>query len=87
MIERAFVSIEEGQIHLRRLAGSDAGAPPLLLFHASPSSSWSMQGLMRALAEAGCRQTLIAPDTLGNGVSPGPRPDAPDIAYFATVPA
>ncbi|MFM5931217.1 MAG: alpha/beta fold hydrolase [Novosphingobium sp.] len=82
MIERAFVRLAEGQLHLRRLPAVGPGMP-LLLFHASPASSWFMQGLMLALREAGYTGEIIAPDTLGNGDSPAPAEDAPDIAYFA----
>lgn len=83
MIERAFVTLAEGQLHLRRIAGGDPGARPLLLFHASPSSSWGLQGLMKSLVEAGFRGSIVAPDTLGNGDSAAPAPERPDIAYFA----
>ncbi|MCP8890739.1 alpha/beta hydrolase [Sphingomonas faeni] len=95
MIERAFVTLSEGQMHLRRRHGGDggdggggigsraAGGNPLLLFHASPASSWVMQSLMTALVGAGLDRTMIAPDTLGNGDSVAPTPDMPDIAYFA----
>jgi pimeloyl-ACP methyl ester carboxylesterase len=83
MLERAFVSLAEGQLHLRRSLGSEPDPRPLLLFHASPSSSTSLQGLMHALRAAGLRQTLVAPDTLGNGDSVAPSPEKPDIAYFA----
>jgi pimeloyl-ACP methyl ester carboxylesterase len=83
MLERAFVSLAEGQLHLRRVVGADPAVRPLLLFHASPSSSWSLQGLMHALRAAGVQRTLVAPDTLGNGDSVAPGPEKPDIAYFA----
>ena len=83
MIERAFVTLAEGQMHLRRIAGADPARRPLLLCHASPSSSWGLVGLMRALADGGHRGTIIAPDTLGNGDSVAPVGDHPDIAYFA----
>ena len=79
-ITRAFVSIDEGQIHLRRMEGSGV---PLLLLHASPASGWFMQGLMAALRAAGHEGPILAPDTLGNGDSAAPAPDHPDIAYFA----
>lgn len=82
MIERAFATLAEGQVHLRRIGG-DPAATPLLLFHASPSSSWGLQGLMQALADAGLRGSIVAPDTLGNGDSAAPAPEHPDIAYFA----
>jgi pimeloyl-ACP methyl ester carboxylesterase len=83
MIERDFVTLAEGQLHLRRLAAADSASRPLLLFHASPASSWFLQGLMRELRAAGVRGALIAPDTLGNGDSAPPAPEHPDIAYFA----
>jgi len=82
-IERAFVRLDEGQVHLRRLPGIDLAATPVLLLHASPASSWFMQDLMIALRRAGCLGEIIAPDTLGNGDSPPPAGDEPDIAYFA----
>lgn len=83
MIERAFATLAEGQVHLRRLEAPQATACPLLMLHASPTSSHFMQGLMRAVAAAGAPRTLIAPDTLGNGDSCAPTPERPDIAYFA----
>ena len=85
-IERAFVRLDEGQLHLRRLPASAAGpqtALPLLLFHASPASSWFMQGLMLALRAAGHTGEIIAPDTPGNGDSAPPAPARPDMVYFA----
>ncbi|WP_165321574.1 alpha/beta fold hydrolase [Rhizorhabdus phycosphaerae] len=82
-IERAFIRLEEGQIHLRRLAAVDPSASPLLLLHASPASSWFMQNLMLALRTAGVRGEILAPDTPGNGDSCAPAPDEPDIGYFA----
>jgi pimeloyl-ACP methyl ester carboxylesterase len=85
-LERAFVTLDEGQVHLRRFAAATpegAAATPLLLFHASPSSSWWLQGLMREIRAAGRASTLVAPDTLGNGDSAPPAPARPDIAYFA----
>lgn len=82
-IERAFVRLDEGQLHLRRLAAADPAHVPVLLLHASPASSWFMQDLMLALRSAGCLGEIIAPDTLGNGDSVAPQGDAPDIAYFA----
>ncbi|ATW03389.1 alpha/beta hydrolase [Sphingorhabdus sp. YGSMI21] len=81
-ISRAFVELEEGQIHLRILEG-DKNIIPLILLHASPASSWFMQDLMRELAEAGFRGSIIAPDTLGNGDSDIPALETPDIPYFA----
>lgn len=78
--ERAFCRIAEGQVHYRVVKGDDA-LPPIVLLHASPSSSRWMVPLAEALAPLG--RTVIAPDTLGNGDSPPPAVDEPDIAYFA----
>ena len=83
-IERQFVALSEGQLHLRRLeASAEDTSIPLVLLHPSPASSWFMQGLMIELRKAGCNAALIAPDTLGNGDSAPPGIDQPDIAYFA----
>ena len=85
-IRRAFVTLTEGQLHLRQLdVGAPTGPPkiPLLMLHASRASSWSLQGLMTALRAAGSQAPLIAPDTLGNGDSVAPTVEKPDIAYFA----
>jgi len=82
-IERAFVRLDEGQVHLRRLPAAAPGHVPVLLLHASPASSWFMQDLMLALRAAGRLGEILAPDTLGNGDSAPPTPAEPDIAYFA----
>ena len=79
-VERAFARIAEGQVHYRVVYGDDT-LPPIVLLHASPSSSRSTAPLAEALAFTG--RTVIAPDTLGNGDSPPPAVDDPDIAYFA----
>ena len=79
-IERAFVTIREGQVHLRRSVGSPTGRLPLWMVHASPASSITVVSLMR---ELGAQRAVIAPDTLGNGDSAPPAPAAPDIAYYA----
>ncbi|SEJ96650.1 Pimeloyl-ACP methyl ester carboxylesterase [Sphingobium sp. AP50] len=81
-IERGFVRIAEGQMHLRRTTGSGDSRPPLVLLHPSPGSSIQLVPLMEALVAAGA-SPLIALDTLGNGDSAAPVPDTPDIAYFA----
>ena len=78
-IERSFVSIREGQVHLRR-AGMASTARPLWMLHASPASSVSLAPLIRELAES---RPVIAPDTLGNGDSAPAQPAVPDIAYYA----
>jgi len=81
-IERAFVTLAEGQMHLRCLPG-EASITPLVLLHASPASSWFMQSMMHSLRASGFMGDIIAPDTLGNGDSCAPTPEEPDIAYFA----
>lgn len=92
-LQRQFLRLSEGLVHLRRLDADIAMAPapsatprstpPLWLLHASPSSSRVLMPLMHALRAAGCHQSLVAPDTLGNGDSAVPASDSPDIAYFA----
>jgi pimeloyl-ACP methyl ester carboxylesterase len=80
-IERAFVTIREGQVHLRRSVGSP-GSRPVWMVHASPSSSWSLSALVAGLGDS---RPAIAPDTLGNGDSVAPTVDTPDIAYYANA--
>ena len=77
-IDRGFVRIAEGLVHYR-FCGS-GGAAPLYMIHASPASSLGLQPLMAALGET---RRVIAPDTLGNGDSAPPGPDAPDMDYYA----
>ena len=60
-VERAFARIAEGQVHYRVVRGDDT-LPPIVLLHASPSSSRSTAPLAEALAFTG--RTIIAPDTL-----------------------
>ena len=82
-IERAFVRIREGQVHLRRiLPGGTNEHIPLVMLHSSPVASGSLVPLMRAL---GAHRPLIAPDTLGNGDSAPPDVAEPDLAYFANA--
>ena len=85
-IDRMFVRIREGQVHLRRAGpglgagGSGGTSRPLWMLHASPASSVSLVGLMQALAPS---RTVMAPDTLGNGDSAPAAPAIPDCAYYA----
>jgi pimeloyl-ACP methyl ester carboxylesterase len=86
MIDRQFVRLAEGLVHIRHMdavEGQPSSSPPFWMLHASPSSSRVLEPLMRALRDAGCGQALVAPDTLGNGDSAKPAPDDPDMAYFA----
>jgi pimeloyl-ACP methyl ester carboxylesterase len=81
-IDREFVRISEGQVHVRRVQGAE-GRRPLCMIHLSPLSSKSLIPLMTSLCEVGFDAPLVAPDTLGNGESAPPTPPEPDIAYFA----
>jgi pimeloyl-ACP methyl ester carboxylesterase len=77
-IHRGFVDLAEGQAHYR--ACGNRSLPPLLMFHGSPGSSYSLVPLMRHLA-AGRR--VIAIDTLGNGDSSPAAMAEPEIADLA----
>src|SRR4051794_12191521 len=76
-IRRAFVDIEEGQVHYRT-AGD--GGLPLLMLHPSPGSSLMLAPLIR---ELGRDRRVVAPDTLGNGDSAPPRSPSAAIEDFA----
>jgi len=76
-VDRRFVRIEEGQVHLRE---AGAGERVLWMLHASPASSVSLVSLMQRLAP---HRRVVAPDTLGNGDSAPARPAVPDIPYYA----
>lgn len=77
-IERQFVTIAEGQAHLR-LCG-DPALPPLVMFHGSPGSSYSLMPLALALSK---QRRVYAIDTLGNGDSSPAAMETPDIPYLA----
>ena len=78
-IERSFVRIAEGQVHVRT-CGEDKAAAPLYMIHASPASALTMVGLIESLAAT---RRVIAPDTLGNGDSCTPANDRLPLLYFA----
>lgn len=83
-IDRCFVRLLEGLVHVRECAEVGAqNSPPLYLMHAGPASARGLEPLMVALRARGLTQRMIAPDTLGNGDSAAPHPERPDIAYFA----
>ena len=78
-IFRRFVDIPGGQVHYRT-AGEDKGGTPLVMFHASPSSSKLLTPL---IARFGRTRRVIAPDTMGNGDSSAPpKTDNPEIDDF-----
>lgn len=78
-IDRAFVRIQEGQVHLRRTVDSPANRP-LVALHMSPVASGFLIPLVE---ELGKTRPVIAPDTLGNGSSCPPAIANPGIPYFA----
>lgn len=78
-IFRRFVDIPGGQVHYRT-AGEDKGGTPLVMFHASPSSSKLLTPL---IGKFGLTRRVIAPDTMGNGDSSAPpKTDSPEIDDF-----
>ncbi|MBL8642988.1 MAG: alpha/beta hydrolase [Rhodospirillaceae bacterium] len=81
LIDRSFVRLTEGLVHIRSCApAEDQGKPPLYMVHASPASAVTLIPIM---TELGRTRRCIAPDTLGNGDSVGPALDAPDMDYYA----
>ncbi len=80
-VERRFVRIKEGQVHLRQIINEEATKAPIFLIHMSPVSSQFMPPIMEALNDG--TRSIFAPDTLGNGDSPAPAIDEPEIDYFA----
>lgn len=83
LIDRRFVRIAEGLVHIRECAAIEPDQRPLYLMHPSPASARGLEPMLTALRAHGATQHLIAPDTLGNGDSAAPAPDKPDMAYFA----
>lgn len=81
MIDRAFVRVAEGLVHLRRVDGGDG--EPLVMLHASPGSSLQLAPLLGALSALPDAPSLIAPDMPGNGDSDAFAPDDPDIGWYA----
>lgn len=80
-IERRFVDIEEGQVHVRvSRAPVDAAKKPLLLIHASPASAITVVPLVKGLGKT---RRCYAPDTLGFGDSVAPIQAQPEIPDFA----
>ncbi|MCY3951994.1 MAG: alpha/beta hydrolase [bacterium] len=79
-IERGYLTTRRGQVLMRRIAGSGR---PLVMLHASPTSSALLAPLIRELARG---RPVIAFDTAGNGDSDPPPGDGPfDIGDFAAV--
>ena len=79
LVRRGFVDVPGGQIHYRYAGSKEAS--PIVLIHASPGSSKSLEPLIKAFAK---RWWVIAPDTMGNGDSTADKmPVQPEISYFA----
>ena len=79
-IDRAFVRIEEGLVHIRTCGEDTGDRPPLYVVHPSPASARGMEPVIKLFGQS---RFVIAPDTLGNGDSAPPSEEAPEIDYFA----
>lgn len=80
-LKRGFVDVGALQVHYRH--GGESGAPPLVMFHASPGSSRQIAPLASLLAQG---RRVVVPDTAGNGDSDAlaePAPTIPDLAVQA----
>lgn len=80
-IDRQFVRLPEGLVHLRRIDG-EAGMP-LVVLHASPGSSRGLEPLLAALAARDGCPLVLAPDTPGHGDSAALPLEKPEIADYA----
>ena len=79
-IQRGYLTTRSGRLLMRRVAGSGR---PLVMLHASPTSSALLEPLMQELAPS---RPVIAFDTAGNGDSDPPPGDGPfDIGDFAAI--
>ena len=79
-INRSYVTTRHGQLLVRRIPGTGR---PLVMLHASPTSSALLEPLMRGLAAG---RPVIALDTAGNGDSDPPDGAGPfAIADFAAI--
>ena len=79
-IQRGFVQVVDGQVHYRT-----AGQPcrvPLVLLHASPGSSRTLDPLTLRFGRS---RQVFALDTMGNGDSSPPAVSEPDIADFSAA--
>lgn len=81
LIDKAYVRILEGQLHVRQVAVGTS-ATPLVLSHASPASAQTLEPLMLALGEG---RPLFAFDNPCNGQSCPPAMDEPAVADFADM--
>lgn len=79
-IERAFVSVREGQVHYHRTMEKIDGRP-LVTLHMSPVASNFLVPLLEGLDDG--TRPLIAPDTMGNGDSAPLEKNQAEIPDFA----
>lgn len=79
-LRRRFVDLDNWQAHYRELG--ETGRPPLVMFHGSPGSGFSLVPLMRALA---VERHVIAIDSRGNGDSTPFPLNAPTITDYANA--
>ena len=63
-----------------RTSGFDTDAPPLIMLHASPASSRTLEPLALEIAT---NRRVFLPDTPGNGASCAPSEPEPDLAVYA----
>jgi len=79
-IDRAFVRLKEGLVHIRTCGEESKDQLPVYVVHPSPASARGMEPIIKLFGET---RRVIAPDTLGNGDSAAPIEDSPEIEYFA----
>ena len=79
-IDRAFVRLKEGLVHIRTCGEESEEHLPVYVAHPSPASARGMEPVIKLFGET---RRVIAPDTMGNGDSAAPLEDAPEIDYFA----
>lgn len=77
-VDRGFVRLDEGLVHYRRVG---TGGTPLVMLHASPASSLSLEPLAQYLTT----RHLVMPDTPGNGSSCPPAMADPDLPDYADM--
>jgi pimeloyl-ACP methyl ester carboxylesterase len=80
LIDRGFVRLAEGLMHYR--SAGDENSRPLVMLHASPASSQSLEPLAWVVA---ARRRVLMPDTPGNGASCPPAAAEPDLPAYADM--
>lgn len=80
VIDREFVRVAGGLVHLRSAGGANAATLPLYMAHGGPGSSAGLVPMIETLAAS---RHVFAPDMLGNGDSTPHAMAAPAIADYA----